>query len=397
MSKNAFALAAILTLALGLGACGGDDDDEGGGGDGPTVYKVGVATGQTGYLATTDRPTLRGLELGVDEINGEGGIDGTTQIELDVQNTGSDPARTATVVRQLIEDGAKLIVTPCDQDPSVAGGNIAQQEQIPAISFCATTPTLPDLVGDYMFSNAYGDNITGTILGQYAREQGFETAQLHLSPETAYTQKLPEYFGEVFEAEGGEVLGETTFELDQQEFAADLTGLQNLDPQPDVLFTSAYAPTLPAFLQQYRSTGVEIPFFAAEGMDTEEVLGLPSNVIEGVVYTTNGFPEPGSPLAKFNEKYVAEYGKDPDSTFPAVGYDLAKVIEAAVAEAGTDDPTAVRDALANLEGVEGATGPITYAGTNGMPIKRVALMQVTDGEPELIRYVEPDPDDVPEP
>jgi branched-chain amino acid transport system substrate-binding protein len=388
-------VAAILPLALALASCGDDDGDSEGGGE--QVYKVGVATGQTGYLATTDRPTLRGLELGVDEINEAGGIDGTYEIELDIQNTGSDPGRTATVVRQLIEDDAKLIVTPCDQDPSVAGGEIAQQEQVPAISFCATTPTLPDIVGDYMFSNAYGDNITGTILGQYARELEYETGQLHLSPETAYTQKLPEYFGEVFEANDGEVLGETTFELDQQEFGADLTNLNNLSPQPDVLFTSAYAPTLPAFLQQYRSAGVEIPFFAAEGMDTEEVLGLPKNVIEGVVYTTNGFPQEDSPLAEFNEKYEAEHGKDPDSTFPAVGYDLAKVIEAAVTEAGTDDPTAVRDALAGLENVEGATGPITYAGTNGMPIKRVALMQIKNGEPELIRYVEPEPDDVPEP
>ena len=29
------------------------------------VYKIGVATGQTGYLAVTDGPALKGLRLGV--------------------------------------------------------------------------------------------------------------------------------------------------------------------------------------------------------------------------------------------------------------------------------------------------------------------------------------------
>ena len=143
------------------------------------AYKIGVATGQTGYLAVTDGPALKGLQLGVDEINAAGGIDGRWPIELDIRNTNSEPAQTATVTQQLIDAGANMILTPCDLDPSVAGGQIAQRAQIPAISLCASTPTLPELVGDYMFSSWYGDNVTGYTLAKYAIEQGYETAWLH--------------------------------------------------------------------------------------------------------------------------------------------------------------------------------------------------------------------------
>ena len=78
------------------------------------VYKIGVATGQTGYLAVTDGPALQGLQLGVEEINGAGGIAGKWPIELDIRNTNSEPSQTATVTQQLLDAGAKMILTPCD-------------------------------------------------------------------------------------------------------------------------------------------------------------------------------------------------------------------------------------------------------------------------------------------
>jgi branched-chain amino acid transport system substrate-binding protein len=361
------------------------------------IYKVGVATGQTGYLAVTDGPALKGLQLGVDEINNAGGIDGKWKIELDVRNTNSEPAQTATVTQQLIDAGANMILTPCDLDPSVAGGQIAQRAKIPAISLCASTPTLPNLVGDYMFSSWYGDNVTGYTLANYAIKQGYKTAWLHESPDTAYTIKLPEYFAQAFEAAGGKVIGRTNFALDQQDFSADLTNLKSQNPQPEVIFTSEYEPGLAAFLQQYRAAGLAPVFLAAEGMDTPTMFQLPKDVISGVVFTTAGFETPGSPLEAFNKKYKAKYGEDPGSVFPAAGYDLAKVIEAAVMAAGSVDPAKVREGIANLENVAGATGALTYKGTNGMPVKSIALLKVVDGKKELISNTVPDAAALPKP
>jgi branched-chain amino acid transport system substrate-binding protein len=384
-------------LALVAAACQGEGGEPQEGEGRGRTYKIGVATGQTGYLAVTDGPTLQGFELGVDEINENGGIDGTWTIELDVRNTQSDPAQTATVTQQLIEDGAQMVLTPCDQDPSVAGGQIAQRQGIPAISLCASTPTLPELVGDFMFSNWYGDNVTGYVLANYARELGYETAYLHLSPDTAYTQKLPEYFAEAFEEAGGRVLGQENYAIDQQDFSASVTRLQNLDPKPDVIFTSAYGAQLSSFLQQFRAANVDIAFFAAEGMDDPSILELPPDVIDGVVFTSAGFEEPGTPLAEFNGKFEERYGEPAGSVFPAAGYDLAKVIEAAVTAAGSTDPAAVRDAIAELADVQGATGPITYTGTNGMPVKTIALQEITNGEKTLISVPEVDPATLPAP
>src|SRR5215471_1796723 len=207
--KNQYALGSLVCMLLVVGAWSNARSAD-------ATYKVGVATGQTGYLAVTDGPALKGLQLGVDEINNDGGIDGKWRIELDIRNTNSEPAQTATVTQQLIDAGVQMILTPCDLDPSVAGGQIAQRRQIPAISLCASTPTLPNLVGNYMFSSWYGDNVTGYVLANYAIQKGYKTAWLHESPDTAYTVKLPEYFAAAFEAAGGRVIGRTNFAMDQQ-------------------------------------------------------------------------------------------------------------------------------------------------------------------------------------
>jgi branched-chain amino acid transport system substrate-binding protein len=65
------------------------------------------------------------------------------------------------------------------------------------------------------------------------------------------------------------------------------------------------------------------------------------------------------PRWKLSIKYKAKYGKA-RRCVPAAGYDLAKVIEAAVMAAGSVDPAKVREGIANLENVAGATGTLTY-------------------------------------
>ena len=111
-----------------------------------------------------------------------------------------------------------------------------------------------------------------------------------------------------------------------------------------------------------------------------------------------GHATPGSPLEAFNSAYEAANGAPPDTIFSAVGYDLIKVLEAAVLAAdGSVEPSALRDAIAGLENVQGATSLITYKGTDGMPVRQVSLIRVADGERELVGQPSPDASLIPAP
>ncbi|WP_260085745.1 ABC transporter substrate-binding protein [Phaeobacter inhibens] len=360
------------------------------------VLKIGLATAQTGGLAGYDGPVIEGLHIAVDEINAAGGINGNIKIELIEKDVRSDAAQTAIAVQELADEGVSVLVLPCDADPSLAAIGTVTSAQIPAISTCASSPTLPMIGGDFMFANFPGDNVQATVSAEWAHQQGHKSAYIIYSPDSQYTT-MPLYFADVFKALGGEMLGEDTHSIGQQDFSAIATRVAALNPQPDVIMTSSYEPDFPSMLKALRAAGVTAQMIGSDGIDSPTTFSL-GDTGEGVVFTTAGHATEGSPLADFNAKYEAATGSASETVFNAVGYDLIIVVaEAVKAAGGSTDPVAIRTAMAELENVRGATSLITYKGTNGMPVREVTLIRVKDGERELIGQPSPTADLIPAP
>ncbi|MDR6289571.1 branched-chain amino acid transport system substrate-binding protein [Inquilinus ginsengisoli] len=355
---------------------------------------IGAAVALTGNLAYADVPAMAGMQLAVEEINAAGGVGGR-MIEIRQKDSRSDPAQAAVAAQELIDEGISVLVTPCDADPTIGAGQIAQAAGVAAFSTCASSPTLPMAVGDHMFLNFPGDNVQSAVSAKYATDQGYKTAAILVSPDTAYTQ-LPLYFKEVFEKLGGKVVAEDSFTMGQQDFSAQVTKIKALSPAPDVIMTAAYEPDFPAFIKQLRASGVKIPVIGSDGIDSPTTFAV-GEAVEGVVFTTAGFAAEGSPLAAFNAAYKAKYGQDSDTIYNAIGYDLVKVVAAASKAAGSAEPAAVWQAVRGLQDVQGATGAITYKGTDGVPIRQVAIVRIQGGKRALVLQATPDPALVPKP
>jgi len=357
---------------------------------------IGLATAQSGGLAGYDSPVIEGVHIAVDEINAAGGIGGNVMIELIEKDVRSDAAQTSIAAQELVDAGVSVLVLPCDADPALAAMGIVAAAEIPAISTCASSPTLPMIGGEYMFANFPGDNVQATVSASWAHEQGFNSAYIVYSPDSQYTT-MPLYFSDVFEKLGGTMLGQDTHSIGQQDFSAIATRISALSPQPDVIMTASYEPDFPSMLKALRAAGVTSQIIGSDGIDSPTTFSL-GNVGEGVVFTTAGHATEGSPLAEFNAKYDAITGAASQTVFNAVGYDLIKVLEAAVLAAdGSTEPKALRDAIANLENVQGATSLITYKGTDGMPVREVTLIRVQDGARELVGQPSPDAGLIPAP
>jgi branched-chain amino acid transport system substrate-binding protein len=288
------------------------------------------------------------------------------------------------------------MITPCDADPSIAAGQISQPAQIPTLTFCGTTPTITEAVGDYMFGTYPADNGQAALLADYAAKKGYKNIYVLKSPDSAYTLRLPEYFEEVFKKKGGTIVGEGTYTMGQQDFAAEVTKIKALSPQPDAIMTAAYEPDFPAFLQQLRGAGVTSPIIGSDGIDSPTTTGLGA-IANGIVHTTAGYPVAGSKLAAFYDKFKAATGAAPETVYVATGYEIPYILDAAVKAAGSVDGPALRDALANLKDVEVLTGKVTYAGTNRMPIRDITIVEIQDGKRTPVVTAMPDPADVPKP
>jgi len=383
LAFSAMLAAGVSLVALGQPAAADD------------TLLIGAAISKTGWDAPYDSPVMDGLMLAIDEMNASGGIAGKFSVEIETRDNRSDNAQNAIVTQELVDEGVNMMIVTCDSSMVHAGAQIIVAAQIPAISTCSSSPTLPLSGNGYIFANAVTDNVQGAAQAEYAYGQGFRKAYLLRSPDIEYSQ-MPLYFADAFKTLGGEVVGESLYSLGQPDFSAEVTKIKELQPPPDVIVTSAFEPDFPAFIRQLRGAGVAIPVVAGDGIDSPTTFAL-GDAVEGVVFTSSGFAEPGSPMAAYQEKYEAKYGKPPESIMDALGYDLAKIIEAAVTQADSVEPARIREALANLENVQGATAEISYKGGNGTPTRPVAVIRIEDGQRVLVSRKAPDPAIVPAP
>ncbi|PQA72398.1 ABC transporter substrate-binding protein [Brucella oryzae] len=359
-------------------------------------FQIGLATAQSGVLAPYDQPALNGFRMGIDEINAKGGLAGKYPVKLIIKDTRSDMSQTAAATQELVDDGVKFVISPCDADASIAAGQVTQPAGIPTMTFCGSAPVLTTAVGDVMFGSYPADNLQATKIADYASRSGLKTAYIMISPDSAYHANLPEFFATVFEKKGGKIIGRGNYSVGQPDFSAEVTKIKNLAEKPDIIFTAAYEPDFPAFIQQLRAAGVTVPVWGADAINTPTVAGL-GNLVNGVLFTAPGHAAPGSKLEAFNEEFKKVYGHAPESAYEANGYEIAGIIDAAVTTAGSTDPAAIREAISHLKDFEGVTGRITYEGTTGMPVRSVALYKYQDGKAVFLESGVPTPEDIPAP
>jgi branched-chain amino acid transport system substrate-binding protein len=382
MAARAMLGIAALAAALAAG-CGGSGDDTSGdtgdAGDGGGTLIIGAALGMTGDAAPGDVPASEAMEYAVDELNKAGGIDGT-KVELIIKDMKSDPALGSTVTQELLDAGAQVIIGPAF--PGMAAGVVqtAAKAGVPVLSACSTQPEYVVVGGSKAYLVAFGDNVQAAAAAEYALEQGFKTVYTLTSPDLSYTARLPEFFDAAFENGGGTNVGDDSFTIGQQDFAAQVTKIAALDPEPDVIYTGMFPPDIGVFVRQLRAADVEAPVYGADGCDQQALIDLAGEDANGIVFTTHGFANPGSRFETFINGLTEAQGKPPEApALAATGGDAIAVIQAAVVAAGSTDPKAIAEALANLKDVEVVNGMLNYAGTNGVPEKTVALVAIENG------------------
>ncbi len=358
---------------------------------------IGCVLDFSGDTAFFDVPNYEGIKLAVEELNAAGGIGGKYKIKLVAKDFRNDATEAVSMTKALLDDGANVIIGPTSTMLGITVGKQARERKIPTVYPLASPPFITKEVGPYGFLVTFGDNVQAAVIAKYAAELGHKAAYTMPSPDDPYTDFIPKYFAQKFEELGGQVVGSTTWSFTQTEFTVEARKIKKHKPKPDMIMSPAFGPFYAGLLKSLRMSGVKTPYFGVDALDEPSALSLGS-VTEGVVFPSPSFASSGNPMYILNEKYKKKYGKESVSQYPALGYDSIKVIEAAVLKAGSTNGEAIRDAMASLKDVQGATSKITYAGTKyNVPIREVAICQMKGGKKTLVKYMKLKPEEVPQP
>lgn len=379
---------ASFLLALGFAGASGNAQAQ----EDPIV--IGAAVNLTGWMAAYDVPPLEGAKLAVKKINEAGGVLGR-QLQIIELDGKTDPATLGNAARDVISQGADVLVTPCDFDYGAPAGQAAQEAGLVGISFCASSPLYgSETLGDKQFTMSMWNQTMGAAAAEYAYNvKGWRTAATIVDQGTEYTTSLAEYFVETFERLGGTIVNEDTYQINDMQATSQAQRLTELETPPDVVFVSSQMPDYSAIVRDLRSAGVTTPLFGGDSMDTADFYkALGPELGKDVFISTHSFigPEAGPAMETFIADFQTEYGKAPEVAFNAMGWDTIQVIAAGITKAGTTEGAALAAAL------EGTTfdllsGKMTWtdAANGHFPDKEAFIIEIKDGKPTFVQRLKP--------
>ena len=365
----AVTMAACL-VAGSLAGCGKKTEEK--------VIKIGVFEPTTGENGGGGFQEVLGIRYAREmhptvTINGE-----EYQVELVEVDNKSDKTEAVNAAQKQVS----VVLGSYGSGVSIAAGQIFADAKIPAIGCSCTNPQVTE-GNDYYFRVCFIDPFQGTVMANYAFQNGAKSAAVITQLGDDYSSGLGSFFKDAFAKLGGEIVSEEQFQTNQTDFKAILTNIKAANP--DIIFAPSSITTAPLIIKQARELGITATIAAGDTWENSTIIENAGKDAEGVVIST--FFDEAEPandeaaafIKGFKEYLVKNKQEDIIPAVSALGYDSYLAAIKAIETANSTDTTAIRDALKGIQ-IDGVTGSITFNET-GDANKDIAFIKtVKDGK-----------------
>ena len=372
MWKKAASLALASALVVSLAACGSKDGGSNSGGSDSDVFMIGGIGPTTGDNAIYGTAVENGIQLAVDEINADGGINGY-QIEYQFEDDQSDSEKSVNAYKGTVTS------TPC----------VAVVEESHADNMFQLTPsatTVEAVQYDNAFRMCFSDPSQGTVSADYIADNNIASkiAIIYDSSDT-YSTGIYQSFAAEAEERGLEVVTAQAFTADSStDFSVQIQKAK--DSGAELVFLPIYYQEASLILAQADRAGFAPKWFGVDGMDgILNVDGFDGSLAEGLMFLTPFTPDAEDEATQsFVAAYEEEFGDTPIQ-FAADAYDCMYVIKAAAEKAEitpdmsvSDISDAMKAAMTEIT-IDGLTGKQITWSEDGEPSKEPTVVVIENG------------------
>ena len=321
------------------------------------TIQIGEVGSMTGSEATFGISTHRGIELAIEQINAEGGVNGKKLKLISMDDQGK-PEEAATAVTKLItQDHVAAILGEVASGRSMAMAPIAQQYKTPMVTPSSTNPKVTEF-GDYIFRVCFIDPFQGTVMAKFAAENlKAKKVAILRDVKNDYSVGLANFFSETFKKLGGEIVIDQSYSSGEIDFKSQLTAIRS--KSPEAIFVPGYYTEVGLIGRQARELGLNVPLLGGDGWDSPKLHEIGGESLNGSYFSNHYSQEDQSAhVQSFITTFKAKYGVIPDG-LAAMGYDGAKVLVDGMKRAKSLASNDIREALAQTKDYQGVTGKIT--------------------------------------
>ena len=391
MWKKAASLALASALVVSLAACGsnGSDDSKEGSSSGSDVFMIGGIGPTTGNNAIYGTAVKNGIQLAVDEINADGGINGY-QIEYQFEDDQSDSEKSVNAYNTLKDWGMQMLVGTVTSAPCVAVVEESHADNL--FQFTPSATTVEAVQYDNAFRMCFSDPSQGTVSADYIADNSLASkiAVIYDSSDT-YSTGIYQSFAAEAEERGLEIVTAQAFTADSStDFSVQIQKAK--DSGAELVFLPIYYQQASLILAQTDRAGFAPEWFGVDGMDgILDVEGFDASLAEGLMFLTPFTPDADDEATQtFVANYEKEFGDTPIQ-FAADAYDCMYVIKAAAEKADVTPDMSVSDMCDAMKSamteitIDGLTGKQISWDADGEPSKEPTVVVIKNGAYEVLQ------------
>lgn len=343
-------MAAAMAAACGCGTSNYTADN--------TEYFIGGTGPLTGDAASYGTSVQKGIQIAINEINANGGLDGV-KFKFEMKDDKAAAADAGTGYDTLYEAGMQISFGSVTSGSCKAFAAKAAQDNVFFMTPSASEQAVIES-GDNAFRVCFGDPDQGTLAAQ---ELAGKYANIGVLYESSSSYSLGIY--QAFEAEMkklGKSFSIQTFDSENnKDFSTQMEALKDCD----AIFMPFYYTEAALAIKTAAAKGCAAVMFGSDGFDgLDGQINPEDNISNTIMYITPFDAASTDPaVSAFVAAYqAANNGETPDQ-FAADGYDAVMAIYQAMKAAGVKDVTISASDLSEL--VKKEMLKLTYTGATG--------------------------------
>lgn len=315
---------------------------------------IGAVLPLTGPSATVGEDIRRGIQLGVDYVNANGGVLGKP-LNVIVEDSGNNPTTALTAARKLATvDRVPAVLGEYSSSITLPMAQYLVKENVVHLNIGSSSNKVREL-GASAF-NIIGLEAAGNL---FAAKDVYELGYRNLAviaPNNAYGQGVAHGFKEEFEKLGGKIAGQVLYTGGQSTYRRELQQLARANP--DAFLYTAYGHESAVINREAKELGLrDMPWYAY--IMSMSVSDTPAEIAEGQIGMELGSAK-GEKGKAYEETFKAKFNEGFKSAFNGYGYDGVLLLAAAIEQAKGTSPAEIAAGLKAVSdtGFTGVTGAI---------------------------------------
>lgn len=353
------------------------------------TYRIGGIFSVTGPSSFLGDPEKKSMEMVIEEINAQGGIDGK-KLEAVIYDDEGDPTKAVLAANKLISrDKVIAVVGPSLTQTTLAILPILEKANILLVS-CAAGIKITEPVKPFVFKTAQNDVLAVATIYGHMKANNIKNVGL-LTVENSFGESGREQLSGKAAEFGINIVRAETFGARDTDMTAQLTKIRA--GQPDAIICWGTNPGPAVVARNAKQLNIDVPLYQSHGVASPKFIELAGEAADDILLPTGKIliaeqlpdTDPQKPVLS---KYISEFEKRfqmPVSGFGGYAYDAVQMLAKAMKGSG-GDKSKLRDQFEKIQGHVGVTGTFNFSpgDHNGLGEDAFVMVKIQGGKWRLL-------------